>query len=73
MRTYSGYYSSYHFASLSLLSLLRSVIAIPIIITSLSYRYSYYYHFARLSSLLLFRSVIVIIIISNNFLILFAI
>ena len=48
MRTYSSYYSSHHFASLSLLLSLRSIIAI--IITSLDHRYRYYYHFARSSS-----------------------
>ena len=61
MRTYSSYYSSRHFASLSLLSLLRSIIAI--IITSLDHRY--HHHFARpspspLSSL---RSALAIVII----------
>ena len=47
MRTYSSHYSNYHFALLSLLLSLRSIIAI--IITSLDHRYRYYYHFARLS------------------------
>ena len=44
-RPYSSYYSNYYFARLSLL-LLRSIIDILIIITSLDYRYRYYYHSA---------------------------